>query len=64
MLYIEIDNKKKGALEKALKTLKAKFRATKTVEELRERQSHTKKSVLRRAEILKAKYKQSPIKND
>ena len=56
MLYIEIDNKKQGALERALKKLKAKFRATKTVEELRERQAFTKKSVKRRAEYLKAKY--------
>lgn len=64
MLYIEIDNKKQGALERALKKLKAKFRATKTVEELREREAFTKKSVKRRAEYLKAKYKQSQIKND
>ena len=64
MLYIEIDNKKQGALERALKKLKAKFRATKTVEELRERQAFTKKSVKRRAEYLKEKYKQYQIKND
>jgi small subunit ribosomal protein S21 len=64
MLHIEVDNKKQGALEKALKKFKAKFKATKTVEELRERQSFTKKSVKRREQFLKAKYKQSQIKND
>lgn len=64
MLYVEIDNKKKGALEKAIKELKAKFKATKTVEELRRRESFTKKSVKRRTQFLKAKYKQSQIKND
>ena len=64
MLYVEIDNKKQGALERALKKLKAKFKATKTVEELRRRESFTKKSVKRRSQFLKAKYKQSQIKND
>lgn len=64
MLYIEIDNKKQGALEHALKKLKAKFKATKTVEELREREAFTKKSAKRRNQFLKAKYKQSQIKND
>ena len=35
---------KKGNLQKALKIFKKKFRDTKVIKELRERQSYTKKS--------------------
>ncbi|AWM13293.1 30S ribosomal protein S21 [Flavobacterium sp. NRK F10] len=56
MLKIEI--KQGESIEKALKKLKRKFRDTKVKEELRERQHYTKKSVGRRKEIQKAKYKE------
>lgn len=63
MIYIEIKDEK-GGLEKALKKLKSKFKQTKVVEELRERQSFEKPSVTRRKEVLKAKYRQSKQKQD
>ena len=56
MLIIEI---KDGGIEKALKELKKKFTKTKTIKDLRDRQSFTKKSIKRRTEINKAKYIQS-----
>lgn len=43
-------------IEKALKTLKSKVIKTKQNQKLNERKQYTKKSVLRRAQILKAKY--------
>ena len=61
MIYIEIKDEK-GGLEKALKKLKSKFKQTKVVEELRERQSFEKPSVTRRNEIRKAQYRQSKQK--
>jgi small subunit ribosomal protein S21 len=63
MIYIEIKDEK-GGLEKALKKLKSKFKQTKVVEELRNRQSFEKPSVTRRKEVLKAKYRQSKQKQD
>ena len=63
MIYIEIKDEKVG-LEKALKKLKSKFKQTKVVEELRNRQSFEKPSVTRRKEVLKAKYRQSKQKQD
>jgi len=63
MIYIEIKDEK-GGLEKALKKLKLKFKQTKVVEELRERQSFEKPSVTRRNEIRKAQYRQSKQKQD
>ncbi len=56
MLKIEI--KQGENIERALKKLKRKFRDTKVKEELRDRQHYTKKSVSRRKEIQKAKYKE------
>ena len=50
MIYIEIKDEK-GGLEKALKKLKSKFKQTKVVEELRNRQSFEKPSVTRRKGI-------------
>jgi small subunit ribosomal protein S21 len=58
MIYIEIKDEK-GGLEKALKKLKSKFKQTKVVEELRQRQAFEKPSVTRRKEVIKAKYRQS-----
>ncbi|MDD5571727.1 MAG: 30S ribosomal protein S21 [Bacteroidales bacterium] len=43
-------------IDKALKKLKRKFEKTGVVKELRERQKFTKPSILRRQEILKARY--------
>jgi small subunit ribosomal protein S21 len=63
MIYIKIKDDK-GGLEKALKKLKSKFKQTKVVEELRQRQSFEKPSVTRRKEVLKAKYRQSKQKQD
>ena len=53
MIYIKVED-----LDKALKTFKRKFTSDKTVHQLRERSSFTKKSVKRREEIKEAKYKQ------
>ena len=46
-------------LERALKTLKSKVIKTKQNQILFEKREYTKKSVLRRAQILKAKHIQS-----
>lgn len=56
MLIIEV---KDGGIERALKELKKKFTKMKTIKDLRDRQSFTKKSIKRRTEINKAKYIQS-----
>jgi small subunit ribosomal protein S21 len=55
---IIIDLKKEKSLDSALKKLKYKFTKNKTREQLFEKQEFTKKSVVRREEIRKAKYKQ------
>lgn len=55
-----IVNVKSGEnIEKALKTLKSKVIKTKQNQKLNERRQYTKKSVVRRAQILKAKYVQN-----
>ena len=46
-------------IERALKTLKSKVIRTKQNQKLNLRKEYTKKSVLKRAQILKAKYVQS-----
>ena len=51
MLKIEV---KKGNLNKALKIFKKKFRDTKVLKELRERQYYTKKSLKNRVKKDKA----------
>ena len=51
MLKVEV---KKGNLNKALKIFKKKFRDTKVLKELRERQYYTKRSLKRRVEKDKA----------
>ena len=48
-----------NTLEKALKTLKSKVIKTKQNQILFEKREYTKKSVLKRAQILKAKHIQS-----
>jgi len=56
MLMIDV---KDGNVERALKEFKRKVMKTRLVQELRERQSYTKKSVKRREEIIKAQYRES-----
>ncbi len=54
-----IINVKDGeTIDRALKRYKRKFERTGVLKELRRRKQFTKPSVLRRAEILKAVYKQ------
>ena len=57
MIIIKINQG--NPLEKALKTLKSKVIKTKQNQILFDRKQYTKKSVLRRAQILNAKYIQS-----
>ncbi|MCR6720922.1 MAG: 30S ribosomal protein S21 [Chitinophagaceae bacterium] len=53
-----IDSKDCENIDKALKKYKKKFEKSKTLLQLRERQSFTKPSVKRRGQVLKAIYKQ------
>lgn len=53
-----IDSKDCENIDKALKKYKKKFEKAKILVQLRDRQSFTKPSVRRRAEVLKAVYKQ------
>ncbi|HET7360840.1 MAG: 30S ribosomal protein S21 [Ginsengibacter sp.] len=53
-----IDSKDCENIDKALKKYKKKFEKSRTLLELRDRQSFTKPSVRRRGEVLKAVYKQ------
>ncbi len=55
---IIIDIKKEKSLDSALKKLKYKFTKAKTKETLFEKQEFTKKSVVKREQLRKAKYKQ------
>ena len=55
---IKVDVIGKTSLDQALKKFKSKFTKTGVINELRERQQYTKKSVKRREEIKKARYKQ------
>ena len=53
----------KNNLNKALKIFKKKFKSTKVVKELRERQQFTKKSTKKRLRKSKAIHKQKYINN-
>lgn len=55
---LKIIVKKAGSLDKALKELKRKISKIGIIEELRDRQSFTKKSVRQRNNIKKAEYRQ------
>lgn len=55
---IIIDIKDGETIDRALKRYKRKHRDIGVVRELRRRQQFTKPSVLRRSELLKAKYKE------
>ena len=61
MIIIPI--KQNDNIEKALKTLKSKVIKTKQNQVLTGRKEYTKKSVKRRAEILKAIYKENQRKS-
>jgi small subunit ribosomal protein S21 len=56
-----IDSKDCENIDKALKKYKKKFEKSRTLLQLRERQSYTKPSVRRRGEVLKAVYKQQIV---
>jgi len=60
MLKVEV----KKSIDSALKVLKKKFIETKVLDELREKQSYKKKSVIRRESLTKAKYKESKRSKD
>ncbi len=53
-----IDSKDCENIDKALKKYKKKFEKSKTLLKLRERQAFIKPSIRRRAEVLKATYRQ------
>jgi small subunit ribosomal protein S21 len=53
-----IDGKDCENIDKALKKYKKKFEKSRTLLQLRNRQTFTKPSVVRRAQVLKAVYKQ------
>lgn len=57
MLIVQVNDKQ--PIDRALKILKSKVIRTKQNEILKKRKNYTKKSVKRRDEILKAKYKNS-----
>lgn len=53
-----VDARESDSIDKALKNYKKKFEKAGILRELRRRQSFTKPSIERRAEILKAAYRQ------
>jgi len=53
-----IDSKDCENIDKALKKYKKKYEKSRTLNQLRDRQSFTKPSIRRRTEVLKAIYKQ------
>ena len=57
-IMLIIDSKDCENIDKALKKYKKKFEKSRTLLQLRERQSFTKPSVRRRTQVLKAIYKQ------
>ena len=61
---IIIDVTKFGSIEHALKVYKNKTNKIGTVRDLRERQEFVKPSVNRRAELLKAEYKEKKFNNN
>lgn len=56
MLKIEV--KEGESIERALKRYKRKYRRTKVLDQIRERQHYTKQSTERREALQKAEYKQ------
>jgi len=58
LVMIIVPVKEGESVEKALKKLKRKFEKTGVVRELRARQKFTKPSVIRREQLIKARYVQ------
>lgn len=54
-----IDSKDCENIDKALKKYKKKYEKSRTLNQLRDRQSFTKPSIRRRTQVLKAIYKQT-----
>ena len=59
-----IDSKDCENIDKALKKYKKKFEKSKTLLQLRARQSFTKPSIVRRTQVLKAIYRQQMANGD
>ena len=55
-IMLQIPVKEGESIERALKKYKKKFEKTGVLKQLRQRKQFTKKSVLRRQEIIKAEY--------
>jgi len=53
-----IDARESDSIDKALKKYKKKFEKAGVLREIRNRKAYTKKSVERRNEVLKARYRQ------
>ena len=53
---LQISVKEGESIERALKKYKKKFERTQVLKELRERKEYTKKSIVRRQQIIKAEY--------
>jgi len=53
-----IDTRQSDSLDRALKVYKKKFEKTGIMRELRSRQAFTKPSVVKRATVLKARYRE------
>ena len=53
---LQISVKEGESIERALKKYKKKFERTGVLKELRERKEYTKKSIVRRQQIIKAEY--------
>ena len=53
---LQISVKEGESIERALKKYKKKFERTQVLKELRTRKEYTKKSIVRRQQIIKAEY--------
>ena len=53
---LQIPVKEGDSIERALKKYKKKFERTGVLKELRDRKEYTKKSIVRRQQIIKAEY--------
>ena len=53
---LQIPVKEGESIERALKKYKKKFERTGVLKELRERKEYTKKSIIRRQQVIKAEY--------
>lgn len=53
---LQISVKEGESIERALKKYKKKFERTQVLKELRSRKEYTKKSIVRRQQIIKAEY--------